>query len=137
MRRGIVPLALMFATGAIIAQSQSPAAPDTKTSDAPDNVSQEHIYGPKEGAKPPKRTYSPDPKYPKDEREARRQGTVVLRRIVGADGLPRDIAVLRTLGPEFDEAAIDAVKKWKFSPATKDGKAVAAKVSVQVNFRLY
>jgi TonB family protein len=85
----------------------------------------------------PHATYSPDPKYPKKESKAHRRGTVVLDLVVDADGLPRDIRVSLPLSPEFDGAALDAVKKWKFSPATKDGKPVATQIKVEVSFHLY
>ena len=67
----------------------------------------------------PHATYSPDPKYPKKESKARHQGTVILDLVIDADGSPRDIKVSRPLSPEFDEAALDAVKKWKFSRQPK------------------
>lgn len=86
---------------------------------------------------PPHTTYSPDPKYPEKERKARHRGAVILALVVDTDGLPRDITVSRPLSPQFDAAAIDAVKKWKFSPATKDGKPVATSIQVEVSFRLY
>ena len=85
----------------------------------------------------PHATYSPDPKYPKKERKARHSGTVVLDLVIDADGLPRDIKVDVPLSPEFDEAALDAVKKWKFSPASRDGKPIATEIKVEVNYRLY
>lgn len=137
MKRGIVLLGLSLLLGTAIAQGQPPATPNSRTSDVPSEASAEHIYGPKDGVKPPKLTYSPDPQYPKEERKARHQGTVVLWVVVGPDGSPRDIGVARVLSPDFDEAAIDAVKKWKFSPGTKDGEPVATKINVEVTFRLY
>ncbi len=85
----------------------------------------------------PHATYSPDPKYPKKESKAHRRGTVVLDLVVDTDGLPHGIKVDLPLSPEFDEAALDAVKKWKFSPATKDGKPIATEIKVEVDFRLY
>jgi TonB family protein len=85
----------------------------------------------------PHATYSPDPEYPKKESKAHRRGTVVLDLVVDADGLPRDIKVYLPLSPEFDEAALDAVKKWKFSPATRDGKPIATQIKVEVSFHLY
>jgi len=85
----------------------------------------------------PHATYSPDPKYPKKESKAHRRGTVVLDLVVDADGLPRDIKVYLPLSPEFDEAALDAVKKWKFSPATRDGKPIATQIKIEVSFHLY
>jgi len=57
--------------------------------------------------------------------------------VVGSDGVPRDLNVINSLSPGFDKAAIDAVKKWRFTPAAKDGKPVAAMITVQVSFRLY
>jgi len=65
------------------------------------------------------------------------EGTVVLMVIVGADGLPRDIRVTRSLGHGLDEEAIKAVKKWKFKPGTVQGRAVPVQINVVANFRLY
>jgi outer membrane biosynthesis protein TonB len=56
---------------------------------------------------------------------------------IGPDGLPRGNTVSRPLSSEFDEPASDAVKKWKFSPAIRDGKAVATNVNAEESFRLY
>lgn len=85
---------------------------------------------------PPRQTHAPQPKYPKSEREAHHQGTVRLTLVVSSDGVPRDIAVSQTLTPDFDEAAIDAVKEWKFTPAIKDGKPIAVQISLEIEFRL-
>jgi TonB family protein len=85
---------------------------------------------------PPQQTRAPEPMYPEKERKARHQGVVTLEVVVGSDGATRDISVLSTLGPDFDKAAIDAVKQWKFSPAMKDGKPVAVKIAVEVGFHL-
>jgi TonB family protein len=93
--------------------------------DAPDCVTAPHAI------------YAPEPSYPNKERKARHRGTVVLGLVVGADGLPRDITVSRPLSRSFDEAAKDAVKTWKFSPATRDGKPVATSIQVEVSFHLY
>jgi TonB family protein len=86
---------------------------------------------------PPHATYAPDPQYPKKESKARHRGAVVLELVVDPEGLPRDITVSSPLSPEFDKAAIDAVRKWKFSPAAKDGNPIATQIKVEVNFRLY
>jgi TonB family protein len=86
---------------------------------------------------PPHATYAPNPEYPKKESKARNQGSVVVDLIVDADGLPRDINVSRPLSHDFDEAAINAVKTWKFSPAIRDGKPIAAQIKVEVSFRQY
>src|SRR5208282_4208114 len=85
----------------------------------------------------PRTTYAPEPTYPNKERKARHSGVVILGLVVGPDGLPREITVSRPLSPDFDAAAIDAVKKWKFSPASKDGNPVATAIKVEVSFHLY
>jgi protein TonB len=78
----------------------------------------------------------PDPEYPEKAHREQKEGTVVLFMVVGAGGLPRNIKIAHSLSPELDEAAIDAVKKWKFDPATKDGNPVAVQINVEVTFRL-
>jgi TonB family protein len=88
------------------------------------------------GIRPPRAIFSPAPDYSKEAREAKFQGTCVLSLIVGADGNPRDIKVLKSLGKGLDEKAIDAVKTWKFEPATKDGVPVAVQIAIEVDFRL-
>lgn len=79
---------------------------------------------------------SPAPAYPAQALRRSEGGTVVLRVNVGADGRPTDIAFAdRSHSRELDRAARDAVAKWQFTPATRDGKAVAAVVEVPVDFK--
>ncbi len=89
------------------------------------------------GVQPPKVLYDPDPDYSDAARRAKYQGTVVLWVVVGADGRPHEISVRRSLGMGLDEKAVEAVRRWKFDPAKKDGQAVAVQISIEVNFRLY
>jgi TonB family protein len=101
-----------------------------------DRVCHGNITDIKSCVTPPSLTYSPKPKYPKNERKARHEGMVKLRLVVGSDGDPRNIAVSRTLSPDFDESAIEAVKQWKFKPAIKDGRPVPVLINVEVEFHL-
>src|ERR1700686_532154 len=89
------------------------------------------------GVSAPKATYAPDPEYSEEARKAKYQGTVVLSLIVGADGVPRDIKVARSVGLGLDEKAIETVKTWKFDPGTKDGKPVATYATIEVALHLY
>lgn len=89
------------------------------------------------GVSAPKAIYAPDPEYSEEARKAKYQGTVVLSLIVGADGLPRDIRIARSVGLGLDEKAIETVKTWKFDPGTKDGKPVATYATIEVAFHLY
>ncbi len=77
-----------------------------------------------------------EPEYSEQARQAKFQGTVLLRVIIDEKGFPRQISVIRPLGMQLDEKAIEAVKHWRFKPATKDGKAVGMDATVEVNFRL-
>lgn len=83
----------------------------------------------------PKAIYTPDPNYPEAARIAGYQGTVVIWLIIDTDGTPKQIKVVRKLGMGLDEEAVAAVKKWRFKPATKDGKPIPVMINVEVNFR--
>jgi len=95
------------------------------------------IYRVGGGVSAPRTLFSPDPEYSEEARRAKFQGTVVLWLIVGADGTPRDMRVVRSVGMGLDEKALDAVRTWRFEPARKDGQPVAVQINVEVSFRLY
>ena len=82
----------------------------------------------------------PGPELTDEERKntdkAQYKGVVVLSMIVTTDGKPKDIKVIKSLGVPLDKKAIEAVKTWKFDPATKDGKPVMVKIVVEVKFHL-
>jgi protein TonB len=89
------------------------------------------------GVSAPRAIYAPDPQYSDEARRAKYQGTVVLWVVIGPDGRPRDLNVVRTLGMGLDEKALEAVRQWRFEPAMKDGHPVAVEVNIEVSFRLY
>lgn len=95
------------------------------------------VFSPGLGVTAPRAIYDPDPEYSEEARKVHHQGTVMLALIVDAQGRARDIRVMRSLGMGLDERAVDAVRKWRFQPGTKDGQAVAVQVNIEVNFRLY
>ncbi|MXZ36674.1 MAG: energy transducer TonB [Holophagales bacterium] len=76
------------------------------------------------------------PQYPDVAREARVQGVVILKTLIDDEGNVADIEVLKSLPMGLSEAAVDAVKQWKFEPATVDGTPVPTNHHVTVNFRL-
>jgi TonB family protein len=55
--------------------------------------------------------------------------------LLGADGQIHNMKVARSLGPDMDEAAIEAVQSWKFRPAMKNGQAVDYWQTIEINFR--
>lgn len=79
----------------------------------------------------------PEPEYSDEARGALLQGTVVLRVVVGTDGLVHDAQVVRGIGLGLDENAIEAVNQWQFQPASKDGQPVKVVAAIEVNFRLF
>ena len=89
------------------------------------------------GVTAPRVIYAPDPEFSEEARKAKYQGTVVLWLVVGSDGRTQKIRVQRTLGMGLDEKAIEAIRRWQFEPARKDGVPVAVQINVEVNFRLY
>jgi periplasmic protein TonB len=89
------------------------------------------------GVSAPRPISTPDPEYSEEARKAKYQGTCVLWLVVGPDGKPRDIRIARSLGLGLDEKAVEAVKRWMFEPALKDGRPVAVQINVEVSFRLY
>ncbi len=89
------------------------------------------------GVSAPRAVFAPDPEYSEEARKAKYQGTVLLWVVVGADGRPQSVRVQRSLGMGLDEKAVDAVNRWRFEPARKDGGPVAVQINVEVNFRLY
>lgn len=77
------------------------------------------------------------PAYPPRALELGLSGTVLARARVGADGSTEEIRLWRTSGhPLLDAAALAAVRRWAFEPASLDGRRVEAWVEVPVHFRL-
>lgn len=77
------------------------------------------------------------PPYPKEAIEAKLAGTILLRVLVGADGVPKRIEIERSAaGGVFDASAIATVKQWEFNPAQRDGKPVEGWVRVPITYSL-
>jgi TonB family protein len=89
-----------------------------------------------QGVTPPIVTYKPDPIYTKEARAAKIKGDVALRVVIAADGSVKEAKVQKSLDPGLDQNAVNAIMTWKFKPATKAGKPVPCKVTVEVSFRL-
>jgi periplasmic protein TonB len=78
-----------------------------------------------------------DPPYPAQSRRAGEEGTVTVRVLVDPNGRPSDVSVAQSSGhPRLDQAAMEAIKKWRFAAAVQGGSAVAAYTTVKVTFRL-
>lgn len=85
----------------------------------------------------PRAIYKEDPEYSEWARKKQITGTLILSLIVDRTGKVRDVKVERSVEPTLDQAAINAVSKWKFDPAMKDGQPVAVRIKVDVSFQLF
>ena len=77
-----------------------------------------------------------EPSYPQAARKARIDGVVVLEATLTASGDVTDIAVLKSVHPLLDAAAVRAVRQWRYSPATKNGNPVSVYLTVTMTFNL-
>jgi TonB family protein len=94
-----------------------------------------HVGG---GVSAPVALNSVEAEFSDEARRAKYQGICLISLIVDTQGNPQNPRVIRTLGMGLDEKALEAVRKYKFRPAMKDGKTpVPVMITVEVNFRLY
>ena len=94
------------------------------------------VYRTGNGVSDPTIILKVEPEYSEAGRLLRALGTVMLYAEIQPDGIARNIRVLRSLGYGLDEKAIEAVRKWRFSPGTKDGKAVTVTALPKVDFQM-
>ncbi len=80
---------------------------------------------------------NPRPAYPLAARRRGDQGTVLIRVLVTAEGLAASVGLEKTSGhPALDDAALAAVKSWRFIPARQGGQAIESPYVVPVVFKL-
>jgi TonB family protein len=86
----------------------------------------------------PRATARPQPVYPAEAQSASVQGIVVMQVVVNVDGAVGDVVVTRSLDTAYglDQAAVDAVKRWRFTPGTKDGAPVPIEMTITLEFSL-
>ena len=76
-----------------------------------------------------------DPSYPLELIRHNVQGTVTLYAVIHSDGSVGDVRVLQGVDDRLDEYARAALSRWRFSPAMKNGNAVALEAVVRIPFR--
>jgi TonB family protein len=74
---------------------------------------------------PPREVYKVDPGY-------WGSGTVAISIVVAIDGTPRDLTVVSSSNPKHEKAALEAVRQWRFRPATCDGEPVQLQIAVNI-----
>jgi protein TonB len=111
-----------------------PAAPTTLAIPPPPSTS----TGPVRvggAVREPMKVHHVAPVYPAIARAARREGLVILEATIGRDGRVTDTRVLRS-GDVFDQAAIDAVRRWRYTVPTLNGVPVDVVMTVTVRFTI-
>jgi len=106
----------------------------TRIQSQPSQVPALHVGN---GISAPKIVSQSTPEFSDGARRAKYQGTATFALIVDKTGQVRDIRVVRPLGAGLERKAVEAVSKWRFDPARKNGEPVDVEIAVQVDFHLY
>lgn len=119
----------VFRKRAAVVASQPPAT----ASPAPI----EKQFGVSDEATPPRLEHSPPPAYPPQAIRSRWEGVVYLEIVVEEDGSVSAVAVKNSSGhPVLDQAAVAAVRQWRFVPATRRGASIDSVEVLPIRFRL-
>lgn len=87
------------------------------------------------GIASPRKTKHVDPIYPESARQERIEGVVILEILIDEGGTVEDARVLRSIGL-LDQAAIDAVRQWRFTPSLIEDRPVKVVLTVNVEFAI-
>jgi len=122
--------------GASYPADASSAVPRKPQEDVIQEVEHRELFQLRDGVTFPKGLHMAKPEYSVAAGKAKLEGYVLLGVVVGTDGKPRSVWVVRTLGEGLDENAIEATRQSIFTPATKDGKPVPILINLAFPFRL-
>jgi len=75
------------------------------------------------------------PRYPAIAQASRVEGVVILEAVIAEDGSVQDVRVLRSK-PLLDDAAMEAVRQWRFTPTLLGGQPVPVVMTITVSFTL-
>jgi protein TonB len=81
----------------------------------------------------PRKIVDVRPLYPENARATGASGVVILDVAIATDGSVSNARVVRSI-PIFDQAALDAVRQWKFEPTLLNGMPVEVEMAVTINF---
>jgi protein TonB len=85
----------------------------------------------------PRLIYSPEPEFSEEARKAKFSGDVQVYLIVDEHGMPTHVRVARGVGMGLDEKAVEAVRQYRFKPATQNGRPVKVDMYIDVNFQIF
>ncbi len=89
------------------------------------------------GVSAPEVLSAPEPEFSEEARKARVSGDVTVYLQVDVNGRPTHVRVMRGIGLGLDEKALEAVRQYRFKPATENGHPVVVEMNVVVNFNIY
>lgn len=98
-------------------------------------ASEEKVYKIGGDVKAPQLIHSPQPDT-EGISNKRLSGFVKIFLLVTKEGLPKDLKVISGIDKEVDQRALDAVKQWRFKPATKDNQPVTVEATIELKFHL-
>jgi TonB family protein len=76
------------------------------------------------------------PEYPGVSRMTGRQGTVRMYGVIETDGTVKNLTVTQSASKPLDDAAVEAVKNWRYQPSTCNGTPIRAETQISINFKL-
>jgi protein TonB len=86
--------------------------------------------------RPPRKIKDVKPIYPASMRETGTTGKVLLKATIATDGTVRDVQVVKSVSPELDNAAMDAVRQWLFDGTMLNCNPVDVTMNVSIDFGL-
>jgi len=139
-----------FCASSAALSAQAPSVnPVTSPSVASQDSKPDREYGPEDhDVIPPKVIYAPDPEFSDKARKKKLSGVCVFSLLVDTQGNPQDVRLVqsaadgvnskqRSAAQSLDQKGLEAVKQYRFQPATLHGKPVPYRVKIEVNFRIY
>ena len=105
------------------------------TTSAPDG----EVYAIGDGVSAPMLIYTLDPEFPASAKDTKVgfSAKVVVGMIVDDSGTVQDVHVVHSFNPDFDAKAMEAIQQYRFKPAQREGKPVAVRLNVEVNFKRF
>jgi len=107
---------------------------DEKRANEGDKESEEQVYELGDGVTPPRLIRHVDPDYSSSSHSIRLEGSVIIGAVISSTGTPKKLHVVKSLDKDVDQAAVEAVKQWLFSPGKKNGKPVAVNLEIEIRF---
>jgi protein TonB len=117
---------------AVVEPSAAPATPEPTAAPL---VAEGTFLEPGPGVIPPRKISGNPVRYPDVAQRLRLQGAVRIEAVITEGGEPAEIHVLESAGDVLDKAVVDAVRRWRFEPATKDGVKVRTRWQFRWQFR--